>query len=205
MGVVLNRVDELNTVYNSRRTFSQTFTIAIAGAAISLDYWSRRDGGLRRYDSCFFVLKRVWVDSKYPIQTDSRVHINNTGARCDDRDVGYRWQVVPYACDKNSISTSVITNTEYYKEDVDGVPTDISPEAYSKLNVTDRCGKRTVIGTYWGVGNLHEYATLPTMNEVRFRIKDTDVARDTSLLTRSTLHQFYIDIKNGSDVTPHCT
>jgi hypothetical protein len=206
MGVVLNHVDEANTVYNNQRTHNQNFTIVIQGAAISLDYWSKRDGGLSRYDNCFFVLKRVWVDEKYAIQTDSRVHIHNTGTTCDDRDAGYRWQVVPHACNKNSLDTKVLTSTEYYKVDQDGEHIDVSPEtAITLRDNLQAYGERSVIGTYWGVGNLHEYATLPKMNDVRYRIKDTDLGRDTALLTGSTLHQFYIKITTGGDVTPHCT
>lgn len=107
------------------------FTIALRGTYQTYNYWMSPQNSLRlnRYDYCYFLLKKIELKQGTEFRSDPKAYHIH---RVIEKDC-YRWQVIPYYSRER-----VFDNELLRSEDPDDVD---------------------VYGTYWMVGNVHEYAT----------------------------------------------
>jgi len=164
LGAVVNR--DVDAPAANREGIARTFTIATRGDVTILDYWSHEGARLRRYDMCYFVLKKVLITPDWRTQTTITTETTSAPPR---EAVGERvWQVVPYHVKDRCIR----------------------PEAYTAHGV---------VGTYWRVGLVHEYAAIAAAPQRR---SETDVARDITFISgRSRPMQFYLWLDDGTKLT----
>jgi len=184
-GSVVNRdVDTKEEVRMDR--VSRAFTVCVRGDAHVLDYWSSKERELQRYDMCFFVLKKIWIDEKTRFQSSLQARNHNVGVQPLNIGKGkYCWQILPYSCKDVTIDPSVFTSEVCRGPDVPkagslGAPVmvkgpDVAPGTKGAIHTK-------VIGTFWQVGFTHEYATIGNPSMFQKRATDHHVARDISYL-----------------------
>lgn len=183
-GAVVNRdVDTKEEIRVDR--VARAFTICVRGDAHVLDYWSTKDRELKRYDMCYFVLKKVWVDENTRFQSSLQARNHNVGVKPLNIGKGkYCWQILPYSCKDCSIPPSVYTSEVCREQDkiiTDANGTRIKKGKYVAPGTKDALHEK-VIGTYWQVGFTHEYATIGNSSMYQKRVTDHYLARDISYL-----------------------
>lgn len=99
---------------NSRGTtgtmvHSQVFTVGVQGTFSVYDYWSSANQGniVRKYDDCFFVLKKMPIKRKTPF--DYSPTDKHEFAMQDEKWV---WQIVPYSGRGRTVPSSEYTSQE---------------------------------------------------------------------------------------------
>jgi hypothetical protein len=163
-GVVVNRdVDMPNSSMPMERV-ERTMTVCVKGSTQVLDYWSRKGNALRKYDMCYFVLKRVPLDHKkvsFQNCLTSRYHNAGSPMQSKYKTPKLHWQVFPYnvndRCIKPSVYTTHVKNTHSGNTEI-------------------------TVGSYWRVGLIHEYASIGSQSMYEKR-DENSVARDISYLS----------------------
>jgi hypothetical protein len=155
IGVAVNRdVDNRDDMAIER--IARATTLTVRGVTWLLDYWSRNGKILKPYDSCYFILKKVWMNSDTRFQTLLTASKHNTGTPMafNDGTPRWVWQFVPYHTSENSIDIN-------------------------ELSFTDNEGPG--FGAYWHVCNIHEYPDIghPKMFKKR---DEYSVSRDITYL-----------------------
>lgn len=183
-GSVVNRdVDTKEEIRMDR--VSRAFTICVRGDAHVLDYWSTKNRELKRYDMCYFVLKKVWIDENMRFQSSLQARNHNVGVQPMNIGKGkYCWQILPYSCHDCAI------NPDVYTSDVCRAPDKIINRMGVNVTVkgdpvppgTPGAVHEKVIGTFWQVGFTHEYATIGNPSMYEKRVDDHYLARDISYL-----------------------
>ena len=164
-GAVVNRDVDTDMTSQTER-IGRTFTVCVRGDCHVLDYWSHKGNKLRRYDQCYFVLKKVWLDEKTTFQNSLTARLHGTGSNMIGKP-GYYWQVFPYNVKDSAISPEAYTtNVKHTKKRANG----------DKVTSIVPC-----VGSYWRVGYTHEYATIDPM-PVYDKRHEHSVARDVSYL-----------------------
>jgi hypothetical protein len=181
-GSVVNRDTDTNDSMPIDRV-ARTFTMCVRGDCHILDYWSHDNNRLKKYDICYFLLKRIWVSKSHKYQSNLTIRSQNSGDPALDIGEGrYCWQIIPYSTRNRSIDPSVYTTTIY-----------TTPVEITKQNKKDKMiggveikgpseNHHEVTGSYWRVGYVHEYASIG--NPSTFKTRDElSVSRDIAYLT----------------------
>jgi len=186
-GSVVNRdVDTKEEIAMDRA--SRAFTVCVRGDAHVLDYWSSKTRELQRYDMCYFVLKKIWIDDKTRFQTSLQARSHNVGVQPLNIKKGkYCWQILPYSCKDCAIDPSVFTSVIYREKDKPVPSTSLGTSLGKTRGDEVAPGTRgaiieKVLGTYWQVGYTHEYAAIGNPSMFQKRASDHHVARDISYL-----------------------
>jgi hypothetical protein len=190
-GAVVNRDGDTNDSMPITRLARST-TLTVKGDAHVMDYWSRKAHRLRRYDLCYFVLKKVFITDEYTFQTFLTARRSDVGVAPHPKAIGkYVWQVLPYHTRDRTIKPEAYSSLTRFAANGSPVPAnDNTPDNY---NVN-------VVGTYWRIGFTHEYATISPLACFDMRA-ETSVARDMAHLHQAgTVQpmQFYIWFDDGS-------
>lgn len=205
-GTIVNRdVDTRNDMQTER--MPRATTLCIKGDCHVLDYWSESKRRLKPYDTCYFVLKYVWVspDARYMANIQTRFHGVGHAPRQLPPNGGYCWQIFPFNC-----SDRYIHQKEY---------TTKIPVAHDNTSRGVVCGDQKieglkvlpptqttfdfhidVMGYYWKVGNVHEYASIGNPDRFEQR-KAESVPRDiTYLIEGGSIRplQFYLELDDAS-------
>ena len=141
-------------------------TCTVRGVTEVLDYWSTRERKLRAMDSCYFVLKKVFIDEETRYQTDLSMSAHKQGEYVKDHAKNkMAWQIVPFNISDNFIPLSAYS----WKNKL--------------LNSAGELveGETSHIGFYWHVGNTHEHADIADSRRFAKR-NDLSVAMDISYL-----------------------
>lgn len=192
-GAVVNRDTDLDETVAKER-MGRTFTMTVRGDCHILDYWSHNNNRLKRYDTCYFVLKKIWIgpEHKYQVHLNARQH--NTGFAASSGH--YAWQIIPVSVRDRVIDTSAYTS-EIWKVTKQAGRTkkteDVPPG-------TPGATPEYVIGSYWRIGNVHEYASIADPGCMKKR-DEYSVSRDISYLHDNGMirpFQFYLDIDDDT-------
>lgn len=185
LGVVATNDTELEDRIPYERG-PRTFTVVTWGSAFILNYWSSNAKNLNRYvDKCYLVLKRVKIDENYhTFQDDLTVQSHDVPSPFSKpiNHKLYYWQVVPYHTRDNAIPPSAFTST------------------YSEKDENRRTVEKVAVGTYWRIGQTHEYADigLPTLYGNR---NEYSVSRDVTYLHnkgKARPMQFYLHLDDDT-------
>ena len=185
-GVIVNKDNDTSNNIPLDRA-SREFTICVRGDCHLYDYWSHDSNRLKRYDSCYLILKKVFINNKCKYQTNSTSRIHDSGEIPLNIGKGkYVWQILPYNTNKNSVDPEIYT-------------TKIYPDKINQSGGEDN-SSYDVIGSYFRVGYVHEYASIDKQNLFSNR-DDYSVSRDITYLTNNNITkpvQFYLNLDNES-------
>ena len=191
-GAVVNRDVDTNIEYPKER-FSRAFTVCVRGDCHILDYWSTNNNRLKKYDSCYLILKKVWIGQNTSYQTNLSARHHNTGKTALNMPIEgrYCWQIVPFSTRDRSLTPEEYTSTIYRTTGNRSKP--VKPG-------TPNAVPSEIIGTYWRVGYTHEYASIggPSMFSKR---NEFSVSRDISYLNDNGAvrpMQFYLYLDDDS-------
>jgi len=177
-GAVVNRDVDTNVEYPKER-FSRAFTVCIRGDCHILDYWSNNNNRLKKYDSCYLILKKIWISSTTSFQTSLAARHHNTGKTALNMPIEgrYCWQIVPFSTRDRSLMPEQYSSTIYLNR----IKTKTKDKTKEVKPGTLNAFPKEIIGTYWRVGYTHEYASIggPAMFSKR---SELSVSRDISYL-----------------------
>lgn len=187
VGVTINT--DANTPFKKIRKNKRAFTITSWGAAMVMDYWSKKNKIVNGFSNCYLVLKQVKVyrskedvpiSERYeyqPYNFQSELHsVNRNAGTPVHFDPGekerYIWQFVPFFTNESHI--------------------------YTKDYIFKNSRNEDEIGSYIHVGYVHEY---PDVSDpiVLSKRNETSVARDVVYMHENgdvRAFQFFISLSN---------
>jgi hypothetical protein len=183
-GVVVNRDTDNNESIPMTR-IARTFTCTVKNVCHVGDYFSTSKRTLKRYDSCYFVLKKIKITGDMRWENiltsmgNNRKLTKSTPTLAINK---YKWQIIPYHNSDNVLPMDRIKWVESQEEYNRGDPIEIT--SYN--------------GGMWRLGKIHEYADICTPSTFTKRFNETVVARDLSELHgrgRITPIHFYLKIE----------
>jgi hypothetical protein len=173
-GVVVNRdVDNDNNMQKER--IARAFTCTVKNVCHVLDYFSKKGDILKRYNSCYFVLKKVKIEkgmSWENVLTASNQGTGSLKVATPAMEDTLKWQIVPYHNTNNVLEVS-----KRLWDDGQGI---------------------TRVGGMWKLGRIHEFADICIPSAFERRTNEHSVARDIGLLHgrgRITPIHFYLHIQ----------
>ena len=182
-GVVVNRdVDNDETMAKER--IARTFTCTVKNVCHVGDYFSTAKGTLKPYNSCYFVLKKVWItkDMRWENMITSMGGGKPTKPAPQEAHNTYKWQIIPY---HNSDNVLPMKNVRWMEsEGVDERGNPVESVSYN--------------GGMWRLGKIHEYPDICTPSAFSKRFDETVVARDIAELHgrgRITPIHFYLKLE----------